>query len=468
MAAAGCGSPEAEPRAQLVVVVDTDLPLASQVQADPELSAAVAIDTVLVEVLDGAGAVTASLSSLGPDTRDWPVSFGITAEGGATDVRLRLRAFAAQSPVAPGTGVPRAGFVVDRVADLTLPASGVRTVRVVLRGACLAVPPSFGGQATTCIDEGLPSAPPSQGVEELASRQVPSLAGTWARARDVACSGPAQADRPCVPGGIGVLGDERLAGQADGFVLPVDPTPSRLVRLSPFRMDRTEMTVGRFRALLLAQPGVLQGVELPILHDDAHPDFQWCTWRGVSTADHDAEALSCVPRATAVRACEALGGRLPTDAEWERAARGRGQGRMYPWGDATPPCCGVSFGRGYAPSDGGSECLAAAKPGPSLPGAFAGAACPVTDVSRDGIVDLAGNLGEVTLGRIAAYDAPCWPAVPVPLDPRCDELPNAPLSTRGATWQKARARLPVALRFTSLSSAPLVDTGFRCVYPEAP
>lgn len=72
--------------------------------------------------------------------------------------------------------------------------------------------------------------------------------------------------------------------------------------------------------------------------------------------------------------CEWTGGRLPTESEWERAARGAGDRRRFPWGDDAPTCARARL------SDCGD--------GPAPVGAHP------RGVSPEGLFDLAGNVAE--------------------------------------------------------------------------
>ena len=164
--------------------------------------------------------------------------------------------------------------------------------------------------------------------------------------------------------------------------------------------------------------------------------------------------VNCVDHATAQAFCVWDGGRLPTEAEWEFAARqhlaaGVDAGRIYPWGPQPPAarCDRAQWNR--CPGDDGGVTRRV--------GSFAQAA---------GFFDLAGNVWEWTIDRFALYaDARCWGNV-ARSDPRCDANPSGYPTIRGGSWFSAD---PVLLMGASRDDAyapttqsPLV--GFRCAH----
>jgi len=145
-----------------------------------------------------------------------------------------------------------------------------------------------------------------------------------------------------------------------------DDGPPVAVRVSPFCIDRTEVPAD-------VQARCVAAGACPPARPSASAAADPSRWPAVTPAAVDAEAL-----------CAWRGGRLPTDVEWEAAARG-GDRRVFPWGDAWTgreanylgsehPAGPASF-----PSDG--------FPGPAPIGAFDGR-------SPFGPVDMAGNLAE--------------------------------------------------------------------------
>lgn len=444
-------SGDAAPRAQTLLEIDTDAPVVGQLADDPELSVDAAIDTLRVDVLGEAGAVTETRTIVAADARDWPVSLGIA--GGVT---LRLRAYRA---VLAGATEPATPTAIDRVVRVSPPAAGVAIVRVVLRAECMGTPASFLAPVGSCVDRANVREPNAAGqAHRTQAAPHETLVGSWSGAREIPCarapSDPSSDPRVCIPGGFLVLGDERLAGLREGM----DPLPTHPVLVSPFLLDRTEVTVGQVRRL--AAERALAANELPDRRGSGNDLSRFCTWLGPSDAANDAFPVNCVSYRTASKVCGLLGGRLPTEAEWEHAARGRGQRRSYPWGEGEPDCCMASISR---PSEPLVPVFCSGE-GVERAGSHARSSACAGDVSRDGALDLGGSLAEMTLDKAAPYTHPCWGSG-LRRDPRCEDETTNDHSLRGGTWWGGPLTAQSALRARTVGTLERsAGNGFRCRY----
>lgn len=457
IAAAACSS-DPPPRPQLVVVIDTDAPVLGQLGEDSELSPAVAVDTVRIDLIGGDRDVLEHRDVTAADPRDWPISFGVESRSGTSRVvRLRLRAFRA-SLASRGvlddvtTIEPPENALVDRIVDVEQPERGVRTVRVVLATACFGAPASFQADARTCVDAQRRDARPSEGVLEGAA---PSLVGTAVEARERPCVASPRKGARCIPGGPTILGDPRI----DGVVSGPSTSPRRPVLVSPFHLDATEFTVGRYRKLVQRKAVDV----LPLARDTSDAMDAFCTWLGADDPANDDYPLNCISYEAAVRACEVEGGRLPTEAQWEHAARGRGRGYLYPWGDVSPECCSASAARVSLP---GVPVDCGPGKGPEPAGSHAGTRCVVSDVSMDGVMDLAGSLSEVIADGGLSYADACWTGPGLRMDAVCTDSRLAVGKTgRGGDWSGGRFLLASGLR--RLVPMPAITSGFRCAYADS-
>ena len=445
-------SSEGEPRAQLLLVVDTDAPVVGQLAGSPTLSGDAAIDTLRVDFLGDQGVAYASQTFLAPEALDWPISFGVESpEGSAGEpVVIRLRAFrgvlAEVEQIGEDTELrPRPEAAIDRLVEIPLPEEGVQGYRVTLALEC------FGSGArflplSTCIDAARPTAEPSAGLEPQGEVSM-TRAGTAELAQAVECSAAPLGDRICIPGGFTLLGDLQIVGIAD--ILFADAVPLRPVHLSPFWLDRTEVTVGRYREI----HGQFQGTPpaLPVPGDWALGD---CTWRGENDSSHDAMPLNCVSWETAWEICQLLDGDLPTEAQWEHAASGRGQGRRFSWGDEPASCCAASLARG-------TQCPGQ---GPEPSGSHPPESCNgLGDVSRDGVVDLAGSVTEYQRDHFRPYDGDeCWGHDGIAFDPYCQVAGSNTYSVRGGNYEGGMGTSLAALRMKYTQPGVTSTNGLGC------
>jgi len=157
----------------------------------------------------------------------------------------------------------------------------------------------------------------------------------------VPCIGSASSDDVCIPGGEFIMGHCALPYTppscapwetcGPGNPPPTDFTPPHIVKINPFFIDRYPATNAEYKECYDAGmcPGdcnLLQSC-LGIMYDE---------YRFTDPLQADYPVATITAKG-AEAYCLWKGKRLPTEAEWERAARGR-LGFDYPWGNEAPDC----------------------------------------------------------------------------------------------------------------------------------
>ncbi len=149
-----------------------------------------------------------------------------------------------------------------------------------------------------------------------------------------------------------------------------DEKPVHSVRVGAFSMDITEVTVEAYAACV--KDGKC-----------TEPDSgTYCNWKKPA---RDRHPINCVDWEQATAYCGSVGKRLPTEEEWEYAARGTA-GREYPWGSAAPSnqLCWDRLGDGKP----NSTCTV---------GSYSAGSTP------EGLMDMAGNVWEWTSSPYCPY-----------------------------------------------------------------
>ena len=231
-----------------------------------------------------------------------------------------------------------------------------------------------------------------------------------------------------VPEGEFVMGDE----DGNEFEMPVHQ-----VYVDAFWMDKFEVTTAQFvRFLNATAVGVEdeQGLLLEEQNTIEYADGVWSVMRGFES--HPVVGVSWFG---ANAYCVWVGGRLPTEAEWEKAARGTA-GREYPWGnwDATNELMNMNVA------------MVGTMPVGSYP----------AGVSPYGVMDLAGNAWEWVQDW---YDAGYYEYSPYPnpQGPQEGELKVARGGGGIDATMTLDVRSTVRWQLAPVEENPVV--GFRCV-----
>ncbi len=330
----------------------------------------------------------------------------VTAASGAVPVMGSPTLAGASNTVGAPVLAPRPGMRIELLAGLAVVAAGLTAAAVYL---------AIGGDdetAAVASGEGdVPTAPSASTAGATAatgaSAAVPATA---------AVAAPAPGGMVSIAAGRYWIGcDEQVnTGCFD------DEKPGRSVELTAFAIMRHEVTMEAYDLCVAEGKCPAAGTARD------------CTWQQAGKERHP---INCVSWDAAQAFCQSKGWRLPTELEWEAAARGESR-KAFPWGDELPSC--------------GRAIVADGSPGCGAGGPAAVRSRPA-DRSWANAFDLGGNVREWTASDYQAY-----PGGTV-------EPGTAGKVNRGGSWvMRPEKVLRAHTRGVDPPTESQPDLGFRC------
>jgi serine/threonine-protein kinase len=339
----------------------------------------------------------------------------------------------------PYTG--RVGSTLDPPVPVTIPAPAIK--RQWVRA-------SFIGAAFVALAFGLGGAGLATALNHRSSAQLPAAEAP------VRVVTPPPPPKPTCPMGMQTIPGGRFFMGSDDD-LPMEK-PAHNVTLAAYCMDTYEVTTISYQSCSDRGECKRAGTtnDWDGITEQEHKTYDpLCNVRdAVGRGQHP---INCVDWENATIYCKAQGKSLPTEAQWEFAARGP-DGRKYPWGDETPSSSLLNAC--------GKECLGWAKknrvelagmydsddgyPNTAPVGSFPKGA------SRYGVQDVVGNVWEWVSDYYATYDKEDQ------VDPKGPENGDEHV-IRGGAWNGAYPSwVRPTFRYKDAADKRSYGIGFRC------
>ena len=251
-------------------------------------------------------------------------------------------------------------------------------------------------------------------------------------------------DMALIPAGTFEMGDD------DIYAIKSNQ-PAHTVYVNAFYIDKYEVTNAQYKEFLIANPE-WQKAQIEDRFHDGNYLKDWSDENNYPDGQGN-HPVTNVSWYAAMAYAQWAGKRLPTEAEWEKAARGGLEGQRFPWGDSIDPSKA-----NYFDSPMGN---------PTTP-------VGIYPANGYGLYDIAGNVSEWCLD---AYDSIFYKEFPRQR-PRNNPIAGAhsineiitnlkkikgQRSKRGGSWQNKPRPLFVYSRLSEATNSTKYAVGFRCV-----